>query len=95
MGDKAGEEEEARDASAGITSARSLDYKLIIVMKTGAGVWLGRRREAVSSTTRNQSASQLQMGASQKRAPPSPRRDEAPSWDWEVPLQILEQLPGR
>ena len=55
-----------------------LDYILIIVMRTAAGVLLGRRREALSSTTRNQSSSQLQKGANQNRGPPTLSRDEDP-----------------
>ena len=43
-----------------------LDFKLTIDNRTAADVQLGRRGEAVSSTTRNQSSSQLQMGPNQK-----------------------------
>ena len=45
-------------------------------------------------TLGNQSASQLQMGASEKGAPPSPRGDEDPPWDWEAPPQLLQEHPG-
>ena len=48
----------------------------------------------MSSTTRNHSSSQLQMGPNQKRGPPTLRRDEDPSWDCEDPLQLLEEAPG-
>ena len=61
----------------GITSARSTrlytDYSY-----EDSGVLLGRRREALSSTTRNQSSSQLQKGANQNRGPPTLNRDEDP-----------------
>ena len=43
-------------------------------------------------TLGNQSSSQLQMGANRKGDPPSPKGDEDPLWDWEDPLQLLEQL---
>ena len=55
-----------------------LDYELSIVMKTAAAVLLGRRREALFSTTRNHSSSQLHKGASQNRGPPTLSRDEDP-----------------
>ena len=70
-----------------------LDYKLIIVMRTATVVFLGRRREALSSTTRNQSSSELQMGRNQNRAPPSPNRDEVPCLGSEGPHQLGEELP--
>ena len=70
-----------------------LDYILIIVMRTAAGVLLGRRREALSSTTRNQSSSQLQKGANQNRGPPTLNRDEDPCWVWEDPHQLMQELP--
>ena len=54
-------------------------------MKTAAAVFLGRRREALSSTTRNQSSSMLQMGSSRNRDPLKLSRDEDPSWDLEDP----------
>ena len=54
-----------------------LDYELIIDSRTAADVQLGRGREAVSSTTRNQSSSELQMGRNRNRDPPSTNRDEA------------------
>ena len=47
-------------------------------MKTAVAVFLGRRREAMSSTTRNQSCSQLQTGANQKEGAPTLREDEHP-----------------
>ena len=50
--------------------------------------------EALSSTTRNQSASQLQMGASQKGEPPHLRGEEAPPWGVEALPQLLEEPPG-
>ena len=55
-----------------------LNYELIIVMKTAAAVLLGTRREALFSTTRNHSSSQLHKGANQNRAPPTLSRDEDP-----------------
>ena len=61
---------------------------------TAAGVQLGRRWEAVSSTTRNQSFSELPMGGMQNRAAPSPKRDEQPYWVSEKPPQLREGLPG-
>ena len=69
-----------------------LDYKLIIVMRTATVVFLGRRREALSSTTRNQSSSQLQKGANQNRGSPTLNRDEDPCWVWENPLQLAQEL---
>ena len=66
-----------------------LDFKLTVDNRTAADVQLGRRGEAVSSTTRNHSSSQLQMGPNQKRGPRTLRRDEDPSWDCEDPLQLL------
>ena len=54
---------------------------------------LGRRGEAVSSTTRNQSSSELQMGGNRKRDPRSPRREEGPYWSSEGPPQLREELP--
>ena len=47
----------------------------------------------MSSTTRNQSSSQLQMGGNRNRAPPSSNRDEVPCLDWEGPHQLGEELP--
>ena len=44
-------------------------------------------------TLGNQGSSQLQMGGNRKRAPPSPKRDEVPSLDWEGPHQLGEELP--
>ena len=61
---------------------------------TAAGVQLGRRGEAVSSTTRNHSFSELPMGGMEKRAAPSPKRDEQPYWVSEKPPQLREGLPG-
>ena len=49
--------------------------------------------EAVSSTTRNQSSSQLPMGGNRSRAPRSPNREEGPYWSWEGPPQLREELP--
>ena len=62
----------------GITSARSTKLVLNIVMKTAVALLLGERREALSSTTRNHSSSQLQKGANQNRGPPTLNRDEDP-----------------
>ena len=70
-----------------------LDYKLIIDRRTPADVLLGRGGEAVSSTTRNQSSSQLQMGGNRNRAPRSPSREEGPYWGSEGPHQLREELP--
>ena len=44
-------------------------------------------------TLGNQSSSQLQTGANQKRGPPTLRRDEDPSWVWEDPPQLVQELP--
>ena len=55
-------------------------------MKTATAVFRGRRREALSSTTRNQSSSQLQTGANQKEGPPTLREDEDPP-------QLVQELP--
>ena len=49
--------------------------------------------EAVSSTTRNQSSSELQKGRNQNRDPPSPNRDEDPCLGSEDPPQLREELP--
>ena len=49
--------------------------------------------EAVSSTTRNQSSSELQMGRNRNRDPPSPNRDEDPCLGSEDPPQLREELP--
>ena len=70
-----------------------LDYVLLINRMTAADVSLGRGREAVSSTTRNQSSSELQMGRNRNRAPPSPNRDEVPCLGSEGPHQLGEELP--
>ena len=43
-------------------------------------------------TLGNQGSSQLQMGGSRNRAPPSPNRDEVPCLDWEGPHQLREEL---
>ena len=69
-----------------------LDYELIIDSRTAADVQLGRGREAVSSTTRNQSSSELQMGRNRNRDPPSPNRDEDPYLVSEDPPQLREEL---
>ena len=79
------------DPDYSITSARST--KLNIVMKTAVALLLGERREALSSTTRNHSSSQLHKGASQNRGPPTLNRDEDPCWVWEDPLQRVQALP--
>ena len=71
-----------------------LDFKLTIDNRTAVGVQLGRRGEAVSSTTRNHSFSELPMGGMEKRAAPSPKRDEQPYWVSEKPPQLREGLPG-
>ena len=57
---------------------------LLTLKRTAAGVERGG--ESVSSTTRNQSSSQLPMGTSGGRDPPTSRRDEDPSWGWEDPV---------
>ena len=62
-------------------------------MKTAVALLLGERREALSSTTRNHSSSQLHKGASQNRGPPTLNRDEDPCWVWEDPLQRVQALP--
>ena len=61
-------------------------------MRTATVVFLGRRREALSSTTRNQSSSQLQKGANQNRGSPTLNRDENPCWVWENPPQLAQEL---
>ena len=48
----------------------------------------------MSSTTRNQSSSELPMGGMQNRASPSPNRDEKPCLVSEKPPQLREGLPG-
>ena len=70
-----------------------LDYKLTIDNRTAADVQLRRREEAVSSTTRNQSSSELPMGGMQNRDPPRPNRDEDPCLVSEDPPQLKEGLP--
>ena len=62
--------------------------------RTAEDMLLGRRGEAVSSTTRNHSFSELPMGGMEKRAAPSPKRDEQPYWVSEKPPQLREGLPG-
>ena len=48
----------------------------------------------MSSTTRNQSSSELQMGRNRNRDPPSSNRDEDPYLGSEDPPQSREELPG-
>ena len=45
-------------------------------------------------TLGNQSFSELPMGGMEKRAAPSPKRDEQPYWVSEKPPQLREGLPG-
>ena len=51
-----------------------LDCKLSIDRRTPADVQLGRRGEAVSSTTRNQSSSELPIGGDPKQGFSEPKQ---------------------
>ena len=82
------------DSGGSLQALVVLDFKLTIDNRTAVGVQLGRRGEAVSSTTRNHSFSELPMGGMEKRAAPSPKRDEQPYWVSEKPPQLREGLPG-
>ena len=53
----------------------------------------GRLGKPGLMTLGNQSSSELQMGSSRNRSPPSPRRDEDPSWDSEDPPKPRRKPP--
>ena len=83
----------AAELSGPLQALVVLDFELTLDNMTAADVQLGRRGEAVSSTTRNQSSSELPMGGMEKRDPPRPNRDEGPYLASEGPPQLREGLP--